>query len=87
MVEKLKSRKLVTLMLTTLFVIANDVFEMGVSEDTITKLVGALVAYLVAQGIADHGNQGKKPGPVVDDGPNWEDTTEVDEEDKKELLG
>jgi len=33
------------------------------------------------------GMDGVDEAPVDDDGPNWEDTTEVDPEDKKELLG
>ena len=73
--------------------IANDLAGKPVSEDAMLKVMGALGAYIVGQGIADHGSQGKKAEVVIaegeEEGPNWEDTTDIDDdsEEKKELLG
>ena len=71
-------------------IIINDLMGNPVSGEAMTKAIGALGAYVVAQGIADHGSQGKKADTVIihgsDEGPNWEDTSELDDADKKGLL-
>lgn len=85
---KLNSRKLVSIVIGVLLTIANDKFKLGLSMETMTLICGFIAAYVIGQGIADHGSQGKKddvmnPG---DDGPNWDDTSGTDEDDR-ELLG
>lgn len=56
-IEKLKSRKLwVTVVTATLVALGG---QLGFDEATITKLVGMASAYVLGQGIADAGAQGK----------------------------
>ena len=87
MMEKLKSRKLIVSLIVAVLVVLNDHFETGISEAAIYKLVALVMAYVIGQGIADHGSQGKKPDIVIakgeEEGPNWDDTAKPDEEDKK----
>lgn len=91
MLDKMKSRKLIVLVGTVLLTVLNEKLGLGLDEDTMNKIIAAAAAYIVGQGIADHGSQGKKPDVVVakgeEEGPNWGDTSEVDEGDKKEILG
>ena len=51
--EKLKSRKLWVAVFGAALIVLGT--EMGISEENMTKMVGLLSAYLVGQGIADHG--------------------------------
>lgn len=57
--EKLKSRKLVVLVATVLLAVANKKLGLGLDDDTMNKIMIAIGAYLVGQGIADHGGEGK----------------------------
>ena len=47
------SRKLWTLIFSALFVVLNDVFNLGVSEDAYWAIIGLVSSYLIGQGIAD----------------------------------
>lgn len=47
------SRKLWTLIFSALFVILNDVYALGVSEDAYWAIIGLVSSYLIGQGIAD----------------------------------
>ena len=91
--DKLKSRKLIMAVVAAIIIMVNDALGKPISEDAVMKAVGVLGVYIVGQGIADHGAQGKKADIVVakgeEEGPNWKDTEEVDddEDEKKELLG
>ena len=91
--DKLMSRKFIVGIVAFLTMILNDVFGKPISDDTMMKAIGVLGVYILGQGIADHGAQGQKRPIVVakgeDEGPNWDDTTEVDEDpdERKELLG
>lgn len=91
--DKLKSRKLIVVIITMLIIVVNELFNRPVSEDGITKIIAVAGTYLIGQGIADHGAQGKKPEVVIavdeDEGPGWEETATVDddEDERKELLG
>ena len=86
---KLNSRKLVFIVIGVLLTVANDKFKLGLSMETMTLICGSIAAYVIGQGIADHGNQGKAQDVVApgDDGPNWEDTSDVSEDEKKDLFG
>ena len=86
--EKLKSRKLIATVLMAVLVLVNDKLGLGISQEAILTVVGVIAAYVVGQGVADAGAQGKKPDVVVapgaEEGPNWEDTSEPDAEDMEE---
>jgi len=88
MMEKLKSRKLIATVLMAVLVLVNDKLGLGISQEAILTVVGVIAAYVVGQGVADAGAQGKKPAIVVaegsSEGPNWEDTSEPDAEDMEE---
>jgi hypothetical protein len=90
MLKKINSRKLLTVVLTAVLTVLNDTLKLGISNEAILTIVGLVAAYVVGQGIADHGNQGKKSDVIIakgdEDGPNWEDTTEPDEDDKRILT-
>ena len=90
MLKKINSRKLLMVVLTAVLTVLNDKFKIGISSEAILTVVGLIAAYVLGQGIADHGNQGKKPDIMIakgeEDGPNWEDTSELDEDDKKILT-
>lgn len=108
------SKKVAAAVVSAVVVLVNSALGSPVSDDQIAMIVGVVVAYMVSQGIADHGNQGAvtaarraaKKGAEVpcavsavleknagsgasdeEDGPGWEDTSDVDPDDKKELLG
>ena len=91
--EKYKSRKFIVGVVAFLSIVLNDAFGKPVSDEAMMKAIGVLGVYILGQGIADHGAQGKKADVVVakdeDEGPGWEETAEVDddEDEKKELLG
>ena len=91
MLKKINSRKLLTVILTAVLTVLNDKFKLGISDEAILTVVGLVAVYVVGQGIADHGNQGKKPDIVIakgeEEGPNWEDTSEMDGDDRKDLMG
>ena len=92
-IEKIGSRKLFVALLAFAAIIVNAAMGKPVDDESMTKAVGALGVYILGQGIADHGAQGKKPEIVVaqgeEEGPNWEDTTDVDDDpdERRELLG
>jgi len=50
---KLKSRKLIVTVVTAIAIGLNDKFEIGLSQDTITMIVGLVAAYVLGQGVAD----------------------------------
>jgi hypothetical protein len=91
MMEKLISRKLVLVVVTVLLAIANKKLDLGLDDETMNRIIAAVAAYLVGQGIADHGAQGKKaettvPGVPIE-GPNWDNTSKADAEDEKVIMG
>jgi hypothetical protein len=103
---KPQSRKLLVLIISAVCFVVNEFTGKSVSEDAMMTLLGFAGAYILAQGVADHGTQGAANavrralkegkevaqavqgvlGPNVsefqDDGPNWEDTSKQDDEDK-----
>ena len=119
MLQGLKSKKLIVMLIAAVAVIVNRLVGEPLDKETIYSVLGILGTYIIGQGVADHGSQGAAKAaeraigqgvdvasavqgvlgaragnekPFVhddeDEGPNWEDTSEVDEEDKpKELLG
>jgi hypothetical protein len=88
---KFTSRKFLSMVIAIVLLFVNEVLENPLSEENITMIVGVVATYMVSQGIADHGNQGKKPDIVIAEGeeagPNWGDTSDIDDDDKKEILG
>lgn len=88
--QKLKSRKLIVSILTAILVVVNDKYQLGISQEAIYSAVAVIAVYVVGQGVADAGAQGKKSGVVIaegeEEGSNWEDTSEEDDKGK-ELLG
>lgn len=50
---KWASRKLWALIFSALFVVLNDVYGLGISEDAYWAIVGLASSYLIGQGIAD----------------------------------
>ena len=85
--EKIKSRKLLVGIISAVIILANDAFGKPVSTEAVYSAIAMLATYVIGQGIADHGQQGKKPEFDVDsDEPRWEDRSEMDVDDKKELL-
>lgn len=87
---KFTSRKFISMVIAAVLLFVNGILGNPLSEENIMMIVGVVATYMVSQGIADHGNQGKKPDIVIakgeEDGPNWEDTSELDEDDKKILT-
>lgn len=59
----LSSRKFVVSLSGILFVMANDVLGIGVSEDVVLGVVGLLAAYVIGQGAADFGKEARPPAP------------------------
>lgn len=59
MKAKLTSRKFWITVVTGLLVLANQAFELGLDEAAIGQFVTVVAAFVVGQGIADHGSQGK----------------------------
>lgn len=47
------SRKLWALIFSALFVVLNDIYGLGISEDAYWAIVGLVSSYLIGQGIAD----------------------------------
>lgn len=80
--SRLKSRKLIIGISAALGIIINDVLGKPVSDDAVYAALGVLSAYILAQGVADHGGAlAATPRPVVslgepsllvedDDGPD-----------------
>jgi F420-0:gamma-glutamyl ligase len=58
MLSGLKSKKLVIGVLAAVGIIVNDAMGKPVSEEAIYAALGVLGAYILSQGIADHGAQG-----------------------------
>jgi hypothetical protein len=91
MIDKLKSRKLLVFITSVLIVALNNKLGLGISDDAVNLIAGLAAAFLVGQGIADHGGNVKKQDAVVEksdgDGPGWGDTSDVDSDDRKALLG
>ena len=50
---KLASRKLWALIFSGGFIVLNEVFDLGISEEAYWALVGLVAPYLIGQGIAD----------------------------------
>ena len=53
MLEKLKSRKLLITLGTGILILLNRALNLGIDDETITKLVGLVVGYDIGQGVAD----------------------------------
>lgn len=58
--DKLKSRKFIVTVLAAILVLLNDKFNLGISQEAIYSAVGMLGLYVVGQGVADAGSQGRK---------------------------
>lgn len=58
MLSGLKSKKLIIGVLAAVGIIVNDAMGKPVSEEAIYAALGVLGAYILSQGIADHGAQG-----------------------------
>ena len=56
--EALKSKKLIVGLLGAVAMIVNAALGKPLDDKTMYSLVGMLAAYIVAQGVADHGAQG-----------------------------
>lgn len=50
-------KKLFTAIISALLVFLNDTFNLGVDEATIQNIVLIIVAFIIGQGIADHGKE------------------------------
>lgn len=57
LLKKLKSRKLWVTISTGAIITLGD--HLGLDKETITKLAGLAASYVLGQGIADAGSQGK----------------------------
>ena len=53
----LASKKFVAAISAALFVLLNETLALGIDEDTVTQVVTVIAAYVVGQGIADHGKE------------------------------
>lgn len=53
------SRKLIVLMVTVILYVANDLAGGLLTEPAMNGIMGVIIAWIVGQGIADHGAQGK----------------------------
>lgn len=79
MIKKLlASRKFVASASGALFVLLNEVLGLGVSENTVFQVVGLLAAYVVGQGVADHGKERIKA--IADLGDNEDLQSTLDQE-------
>jgi hypothetical protein len=58
--SKWYSRKLFMALIGVLIVIANDVFSLGLDQDTVWQFATVLAGYLFGQGIADAKKTEKK---------------------------
>lgn len=58
--DLLSSKKFKALVVGVILTIANDKLHLGLSEDTVQEAVAMLVAYMLGQGIADHGKEAAK---------------------------
>jgi len=54
----MQSKKFIVAIVAAIGIVLNDVFGKPVGEETIYAALGILGAYIVGQGIADHGAQG-----------------------------
>lgn|GEM_PF-2258873 len=52
------SKKLASAVIGAVVVVVNSALDNPISDDQVIMIVGVIVAYLVSQGIADHGSQG-----------------------------
>jgi len=59
--ELLKSKKFIAMLVGVLTVLLGKV-GLDLDEETLTKIVGLVAAYVLGQGIADHGKEQKKIG-------------------------
>lgn len=55
MIDKLKSRKLIATVALALLVVANRQFHLGLEATDLGTLAGLAAAYVIGQGVADHG--------------------------------
>tara|TARA_R110000744_G_scaffold380215_1_gene500263 strand:- start:54909 stop:55100 length:192 start_codon:yes stop_codon:yes gene_type:complete len=55
----LNSKKFVAALASGLFVLLNETLAIGITEETITQLIGLAAAYVIGQGIADLGKEVK----------------------------
>ena len=53
----LASKKFVAAIGAALFVLLNETLALGITEETINQVVSVIAAYVVGQGIADHGKE------------------------------
>lgn len=79
---RLKSRKLIIGIFAAVCIVLNDAFGKPVSDEAVYAALGVLSAYILAQGVADHGGAlAATPRPVAslgepsllvedDDGPD-----------------
>lgn len=124
---KPQSRKLFIMLTMVALYVVNDLCGQILTEQAMESIMAIVIAWIVGQGIADHGAQGKAkailrmkneteemrnlvkevlgPGTPIaqrlnrtaelpeieeeeDEGPSWEETTEMDDEDQpRELNG
>ncbi len=64
---KLKSRKLIIGIVAAICIVVNDAIGKPVSDEAVYAALGVLSAYILAQGVADHGAAiGAPVVPVVE---------------------
>lgn len=59
MVDKLKSRKLAAAVAMAVLVILNRKLALGLDAADLATLAGLAAAYVIGQGVADHGKSAK----------------------------
>ncbi|MBM4346401.1 MAG: hypothetical protein FJ100_23745 [Deltaproteobacteria bacterium] len=59
MIDKLKSRKLVASVCAALLVVLNRKLGLGLDATDLATLAGLAAAYVIGQGVADHGKASK----------------------------
>ena len=62
MMEKIKSRKFMLVVATAILTIANDGLGLGLPAESILKVVGLVVGYVVSQGYVDGQKEKAKGG-------------------------
>lgn len=54
------SKKFVAAFSAVVLAVLNDIFSLGVDPATTQEIIGVVIAYVLGQGIADHGKEAKK---------------------------
>jgi len=60
----LKSKKFNVLLVGIIILIGNGIFELGLDEAEVTKMVALIGSYIVGQGFADNGKEAQKVAGV-----------------------